>query len=234
MTKSFHQIRSSHLPLILLIAVWLCVVIWRDSSMAQKVAVENFPEPPSVTTQVIMQASDVAFVYRFLLPWLQQFDVQSGQYVAYRNLDYTRLTGWLNSLQKMAPESQYPTLMATRIYTKVGDEQRIRQMLDFIYQQYQLNPEKKWRWLAEAAVIARHRLKDLPLALSYAQKLANEPSNVIPYWARDMQLTILEDMGEFEQVKLLVGGLLANKAITDDNEIRFLNLLLERLQKNNN
>jgi len=234
MTKLFHQIRSTHLPIVLLIAVLFCVVVWRDSSLAQKVAVENLPEPPSATTQIIMQASDTAFVYRLLLLWLQQFDVQAGQYVSYRNLDYDHLADWLKSLQMMAPESQYPMLMATRIYTKVADQQRIRQMLDFVHQQFLLDPEKNWRWLAESTVIARHKLKDLPLALSYAQLLADEPSEIIPFWARDMKLTILEDMGEFEQVKLLVGGLLANKAISDPNELKFLNSLLKRLQKNNN
>ena len=228
------KIQSQNFLVVLLIVVWLCIVTWRESTHGQKQAFENIPEPLSATTQGFIQASDQAFVYRLLLIWLQQFDVQSGEYISYRNLNYNNLTGWLTSLQQMSPESQYPMLLATRIYTKVADQQRMRLMLDYIYQQYQSRPEKNWRWLAEATVLARHKLNDLPLALRFAETLANAAEPEIPFWVRDMRLTILEDMGEYEQVKLLVGGLLANKAISDPNEMRFLNILLQRLQKNNN
>ena len=226
---------SSNLFLgVLLVIVWLCVIIWRDSSHAQAVHVEGLPEVPSATAQNFILSSDSAFVYRLLLVWLQQFDVQSGQYVSYNSLDYSHLSKWLDRLQQISPDSHYPMLLATRVYTRVADDKRKRQMLDFVYQQYQQNPGKNWRWLAEATVFARHSLKDLPLALDYAETLAQSANPDIPYWVRDLRLTLLEDMGEYKQVELLVGGLLANKAITDPNELRFLNLLLQRLQKNNN
>jgi len=228
------KLQSKHFLIILLIIVWLCIVSWRESTHAQQRQFENIPEPLSATTQSFIQASDQEFVYRLLLIWLQQFDVQSGHYISYRELNYENLTAWLTVLEQMSPQSHYPMLLATRIYTKVADQQRLRKMLNFIYQQYQINPEKNWRWLAEATVQARHQLQDLQLALGFAETLAKAPEEEIPYWVRDMRLTILEDMGEFEQVKLLVGGLLANKAISDPNEIRFLNILLQRLQKNNN
>lgn len=228
------KLRSISLPWTFLLVVWVCIVLWRDTSHARQFVADHLPTPPSATSEVFMQASDTAFVYRLLLLWLQQFDVQSGHYISYRTINYEYLVAWLQTLQRLAPESQYPMLMATRIYTKVADEQKQRLMLDFVYRQYKANPEKNWRWLAEVTITAQHKLKDLSLALDYAKALASEPSKQIPYWARDLQLTILEDMGEYEQIKLLVGGLIANNAITDPNELRFLNILLNRLQKNHN
>ncbi|MDH5426512.1 MAG: hypothetical protein OEY29_16115, partial [Gammaproteobacteria bacterium] len=174
------------------------------------------------------------FGYRLLLFWLQQFDVQSGQYISYRDLDYQNLISWLEFLSKMEPQSQYPMLLASRIYSRVADQYRVKAILDYIYIKFQQDPDKNWRWLAEATVIARHTLKDRALSLKYASALALSGSSQIPYWARDMRLIILEDMGETEQVKLLVGGLIAGKTVTDRNEIRFLELLLQRLQNKDN
>lgn len=224
--------RSKAVAWLILITVFICILLWRHTSDARFQSVEALPEPPSLISQPFYQASDQAFVYRVLLLWLQQFDVQSGQYVSFRQLDYQKLVGWLEYLQSIAPESQYPMLLATRIYTRVADDARKRIMLNYIFEAFERNPPKNWRWLTEATITAQHGIKDLPLALKYANALATSTEATIPRWARDMKLTILEDMGEFEQVKLLVGGLLANKQITDENELRFLNALLERLQKN--
>lgn len=215
-----------------LIIVFISILMWRDSTQFQSPDVDKLPEPPSVQSLAFLKASDSSFVYRLMLFWLQQFDVQSGQYVSYRHLDYQRVIAWLRLLDQMEPESQYPMLLATRIYTKVADKERLRMMLDYIYQGFKSDPVKNWRWLAEATVLARHRLNDQDLALIYATALAEETNKEIPHWARDMRLIILEDKGEIEQVKLLVGGLMASKTITDTNEIRFLELLLHRLQKN--
>lgn len=216
-----------------LVTVFILIMLWRDTVLSQKPVVKNLPEPPSVTALPFIKASDASFVYRIILFWLQQFDVQSGQYVSYRHLDYQRVISWLDLLIQLEPESQYPMLMATRIYTRVADHNRIRMMLDYTFRRFKINPGKNWKWLAEATVTARHTLHDPELALKYATELAEASSKEIPHWARDMRLIILEDMGEVEQVKLLIGGLMSTNAITDANELRFLELLLSRLQKNN-
>jgi hypothetical protein len=37
-----------------------------------------------------------------------------------------------------------------------------------------------------------------------------------------MELFVLEDLGEIESAKILLGGLIESGAITDPNEVRFL------------
>ena len=86
-------------------------------------------------------------------------------------------------------------------------------------------------WLAHAALLAKHRLRDLPLALRYAaevDRLAAAPT--VPGWARQMKIFILEDMNELEAAKVLLGGLLASGKISDENEVRFLELRLRELE----
>jgi len=83
-----------------------------------------------------------------------------------------------------------------------------------------------------AALIAKHRLKDLPLARRYAsaiQRHATDPT--IPLWARQMEVFILEDMNELEAARVMLGGLLATGRIQDPGERRFLEERLKALDQ---
>ncbi|EDN65980.1 hypothetical protein BGP_3090 [Beggiatoa sp. PS] len=53
----------------------------------------------------------------------------------------------------------------------------------------------------------------------------------MPRWAQEMRIFILEDMGELEQARLVIGGMLATGQITEQNEIQFLNEKLQALEK---
>ena len=46
-----------------------------------------------------------------------------------------------------------------------------------------------------------------------------------------MHIFILEDMGEVETAKILLGGLLASGFVTDEHEIHFLTERLNALEK---
>ena len=92
------------------------------------------------------------------------------------------------------------------------------------------DPNGRWQSLAHAVFIAKHRLRDLPLALDYAQALSQHATAPdIPSWAKQMHIFILEDMDEIESAKVLLGGLLASGSITDEAEINFLNWRLDGL-----
>jgi hypothetical protein len=84
--------------------------------------------------------------------------------------------------------------------------------------------------MAEAAIIAKHRLHDLPLALRYSNALLEHASNA-PGWAREMSIAVLEDMGELEAARVLIGGLLHDGRLRDPHEIRFLQQRLRELEE---
>jgi hypothetical protein len=77
--------------------------------------------------------------------------------------------------------------------------------------------------------MAKHRLHDMPLALAYADAIARRATQA-PNWARQMRIFVLEDMGEIEAAKVLLGGLLASGEITDPREVQFLMERLKGLQ----
>jgi len=229
--KINHRNKQQGWFLLIIAASFILIMLWRESTIYQRPKVMPLPDVPSESAMNLLVASDKAFAYRVLILWLQQFDVQAGQYISYQSMDYEKLIHWLQTLNKLELTSQYPLLLATRVYSRVADTNKTRMMLEYVFKEFQTNPGKNWRWLAEASITAQHKLKDLPLALKFATALAEEKNPDIPLWAKDIRLIILENLGEFEQIKLLVGGLLANKTIMDPNEIRFLSLLMKRVEE---
>ncbi|MCH9670291.1 MAG: hypothetical protein K0U93_02470 [Gammaproteobacteria bacterium] len=162
--------------------------------------------------------------------WLQAFDNQPGLSVPFARLDYARISDWLRRIVQLDPRANYPLLAAARVYAMVPDPARQRLMLDFVFEQFLLAPNERWQWVAHAAVVAKHRLHDPKLALKYAQGLREHVSIEIPFWARDLAVVILHDMGELEAAKVIIGGLLEAGEITDPNEIRFLESRLKLIE----
>jgi hypothetical protein len=163
--------------------------------------------------------------------YLQSFDRGGENTLRYQQLDYGRLVQWLASILALDPRSQYPLFSAARIYAEVPDPARSRIAMEFVYREFLRDPNRRWPWLAHAALLAKHRLGDLPLARRYAAAIdrhTTDPS--VPLWARQMEIFILEDMNELEAAKIMIGGLLLSGKISDPAELRFLKGRLEELE----
>ncbi len=154
---------------------------------------------------------------------LQLHDNQAGQHFVYSMIDYDRLVEWLERISDISARTEYPMLLASRIYTQTQHRERLRKMLAFIERRFDDNPQLHWRRLAEASVIAKHKLEDLDFALRLAQKLAAQPESVeMPRWARDFEILLLADLNEFESAIAIIQALLQSGSITDPDELRFL------------
>ena len=169
--------------------------------------------------------------------WLQAFDNQPGASISFHQLNYPRLTEWLDTILELDPEGHYPMLVAARVYGSIKNPEKQRIMLDYVFYKFNENPNKYWRWLAHVVITAKHELKDLDLALKYANALSEKATGEnVPYWAKDMKIIVLEDMGEVEAAKGLVKALIESNEITDPYELNFLiqkiAVLEEKMSKN--
>jgi hypothetical protein len=163
---------------------------------------------------------------------LQLHDSQAGRYFNYNRIDYSVLVEWLEQITRINLASEYPMLLASRVYAQTREKSRLRLMLDFIERNFDHNPQQHWRRLAEASVIAKHQLGDLELALRMAQKLALQPaSTVMPHWARDIRFLLLAELNELESAIAIIEALLQSNAVTDSNEKRFLKEKLSKFQQ---
>jgi hypothetical protein len=215
-----------------LVALGLAAQIgMRASFQPPRATAENLPPAPSIAVLRLASFGDPVALAKTLMLYLQAFDYQSGSRVPYRDLDYGRLEDWLARILELDPRGQYPLLAASRLYAEVPVEAKQRSMLEFVYRQFLLDPDRRWPWLAHATVIAKHRLKDLPLALRYARALQRYAvGKDVPLWARQMEIFILEDMNELEAARLVIGGYLESGAVKDPAELRFLDQRLRQLE----
>jgi len=181
--------------------------------------------PPAPSAQMLRLAAfgEAAAAARLTMLYLQAFNL--------REVDYARLTAWLRTALALDPRSQYPLFSAARIYAETPDPTRARIALEFVYEQFLLDPNRRWPWLAHGALLAKHRLKDLALARRYAAAIDRHTSaKDVPLWARQMEIFILEDMNELEAARIMLGGLLASGQVSDPAELRFLQERLEALE----
>jgi hypothetical protein len=185
--------------------------------------------PPALSARVLRAASfgepEAIALY------LQAYDLRGDNAIPYQRLDYPRLIAWLRAILETDPRSSYALFSAARVYAENPDPAKCRAMLEFLHEEFQKDPERRWPWLAHAALVAKHRLGDLPLARRYAQAIDRHVADArAPLWAKQMEIFILEDMNELEAAKIMIGGLLASGTIHDPAEVRFLAQRLGELE----
>jgi hypothetical protein len=212
-----------------LVAALAMQVAWQALSPKPTASAAALQMPPAADWLHAASLGEPIALSELLVLYLQAFDNQPGVSVPFKDLDYSAVEAWLERALDLDPAGQYPLLMASHLYAQVPDEAKRRQMLEFVHRQFLRDPNRRWRWLAHATITAKHRLKDMPLALRYADDIARYAPAAMG-WAKQMRIFLREDMGETETATVLLGALLANGEVTDEAEIRFLTERLEKMK----
>ncbi len=222
-----------NIVIVLLMIILATQLLWHSQQAVVAANADDLPHPMSTRAYVMISMGEPIAMSKWLNLWLQAFDNQPGKSISFHELDYHRLTEWLDTIMDLDARGHYPMLVAARVYGSVTDPVRKRIMMDYIFRKFNEDPNKHWRWLAHAVITAKYGLKDLPLALRYSKALTEKATGEhVPYWARDMHFIVLEDMGEVEAAKILVGALIDSGEITDRFELNFLaEKILELEQK---
>jgi hypothetical protein len=223
-----------HVPM----AVWVGLSVLMAAQVFQRLAnpvappvAADLPAAPSPAAVRALSLGDPQPVAKLLMLYLQSFDYQSGTRVPFQALDYQRLEQWLRTILVLDPKGQYPLMAAARVYAEVPDADKKRRMLDFVYEQFLLDPILRWPWLAHAAAIAKHQLNDLPRARRYAHAIQQYAGADSPAWARQMEAFIAEDMDELETARIMIGGFIASGQVSDPAELRLLDQRLREIER---
>lgn len=215
----------------LLAAALLLQALWH-AGLARDAAVgRDLPPAPPLAALRLASLGEPIALARLLTLELQGYEDQPGVSVAWHEYDFVHLRDWLGRALDLDPRGQYPLFLASEVYAGVSDPARCRVMLEFVSARFGQDPDRRWPWLAQAAIVARHRLHDLPLARQYARAIRERATGPgVPAWAREMEVFVAEDMNEPQQAQVLIGGLLSSGQITDPHELAFLSRRLERLK----
>jgi hypothetical protein len=219
-------------PVLALLAAGLALQLGLHAALPKpRAQAPDLMPPPSATLLRLASFGEPIALAKILMLQLQSFDYQSGTKVPYKDLDYSVVESWLSRILELDPKGQYPLLAASRLYAEVPDEARTRSMLDFVYRQYLLDPNRRWPWLAHATFLAKYRLKDIPLALKYADALQKyTTAKDVPAWVITMGIFIREDLNELDTERIMIGGMIASGRITDPSELKFLDGRLHEIE----
>lgn len=191
----------------------------------------DLPAAPAAAVLRLAALGEPIAASKLLMMYVQAFDYRAGTQVPYRDLDYERLAAWLAAILDLDPRGQYPLFLASQVYADVPDAQKTRRMLELVHEAYLRDPNARWPWMAQATLIAKHRLRDLPLARKFAVALQTHTTAPgVPLWVRQMEPFILEDMNELESARVLLGGLIASGQVTDERDLRLLQKRLEAME----
>jgi hypothetical protein len=230
LTKSAERpLASVPRPVLIVLTITLCLQIaWQALRPAPNARADALGNPTKPAVLRILALGEPIALAQIMTLYLQAFDNQPGVSIPFKELDYGRVIDWLYAILQLDPVGQYPMLMASQIYSQVPDTGRRRRMCEFVRRQFEEDPDRRWRWLAHCAIMAKHELGDTRLALYYATAItqrAQRASN----WARQMRIFILDELGEREAAKVLLGGLLESGEIIDPKEIHFLTERLKQM-----
>ncbi len=207
-------------------------VAWQAARGSAALTASDLPPAPAAGALRAASLGEPAAGARLAMIWLQGFDLRGGNVARYRELDYARLVAWLRQILATDPRSNYPLFAAARVYAEVEDAARARLVMRFVHEAYLEDPDRRWPWLAHAAFLAKHRLKDLALARRYAHDIDRLTTDAsVPLWAKQMEIFILEDMNELEAARVMLGGLLASGRVRDPAERRFLEQRLQEIER---
>ncbi len=209
--------------MVLLVTALVLQINWHAHRPSASVRISSLPEPPHTLLLQAFSLGEQVTLSRLLMLWLQSFDYQPGISIPFKDLDYSRVIAWLDVILTLDSHSGYPLLSASRLYSQVPDPDKKRQMLEFVYDKYLEDPDSRWMWMAHAVYVAKHNIKDPELAYKYAKALrVYTTKETAPSWARQMELFVLEELGDIEGARILLGGLLESGVIKDANELTFL------------
>jgi hypothetical protein len=208
-------------------ALVLNIALWQASSgLFAKWA--GVPPVPTRQGAVMMALGDEEFSYRTGALTLQNLGDGGGLVTPIRDYDFEKLGRWFWLLNDLDPASDHVPMAAAYYFGGTRVPKDVAVVVKYLSVIGDSPVGEKWRWLAHAAYLARHRMKDLDLALELAYRLSRiQPLNrELPMWARQMPAFVLKEQGDKAASKELMEQMLLSEKDAPPQEINFMKAYL--------
>ena len=208
----------------LLLGCCLLANVWyQRQNPPPRIDVVDLGTPPPAMMVRTAALGENAFAGYLVMMFLQNVDVPLGRATPLADLDRNTVIRWLDLGLDLDPDTRYPLLLAARHYAETGTPAQRRMLLDWVYRRFEERPNQRWPWLVHAVFVARHVLHDNTLAELYAAALRTQVTDpAAPSWVRQMEFLLHADLGETEDAKAILGGLVAAGQIRSPAELKFL------------
>lgn len=198
--------RSRHttLWLILAFAAVLNIGLWFYSHKIYP-RWSNIPQPPKISTLRMSFLSDDVFAYRVWSLALQNFG-SVGISQPLKNYNYDYLGNWFHLMDALDSKSNFVPYLAAYYFSATQNPKQLPPVIAYLEEiGMRKDQPGRWRWLAQAAYLARHRMEDMDEALRLARKLGSiyDPKTM-PNWTSNMEPMLRAEMGDKQAAYLLM------------------------------
>lgn len=183
------------------IAIALNIGLWAHSHKIYPIW-NNIPIPPSDFTIKSAFLGDDIFAYRAGGIVLQNFG-SVGAAQPLKDYNYDHLGEWFQVMDKLDPKSNFVPFLAAYFFSATQNPAQLPPVIAYL-EEIGMRPGK-WRWLAQAAYLARHRMENMDEALRLARKLGSiyDPKTM-PNWTSNMEPMLRAEMGDKQAAYLLM------------------------------
>ena len=230
-----HSILQRRTASLLFFILALNFLLW-SASHNVRARWTGIPPAPSENTAAGVTLGDRQFAYRSGALTLQNLGDTGERTIPLKDLDYVKLGQWFHLLNSLDPVSNHIPLIAAYYFGGIQATEetsdKIRVVIDYLAGIGNTLEHEKWRWLAHAAFLARHKTNDLDYALELANRLvAMDPDGRnLPLWARHMPAFILTALNQKDAARALLEAVLLGSSRLHPNEANFLRAyLIEQL-----
>ncbi len=200
------------LAVLFAISIALNVMIWFSVRSVQ-VEWKNVPPTPSVSGALWSALGDSQLAYRGYGVMIQNMGDTGGKIIGLKEYDYEALAKWFRLEHQLDPDASFMPMLAGYFFGAIKDHpEKLPPLVDYLELAAGDGEGKKWRFLGQAAFLARYKMNDPERALELAYKLAAFKNPDLPQWARQMPVSILKTQGEKEAAYEFMVNLLKTEA----------------------
>lgn len=223
---SRHRLR---LVLIAALAAQL-VLAWRQSTQLPDWEILG-PAPSQALVRAVSFGDNQAAYYMLGL-YLQHAQDPARFATPLTEYNYDRVIAWLELMDRLDPKAHFAPYIGAYLFGASPDPEQVRQIVGYLRESFRTAPTERWFFMAHAVFLARHRVKDLELAIAVADELAESPAEGIPLWARQLRAFVLAQLGETEAAIAVTREVLRSAGPDDlrPGERRYMEFFIERME----
>ena len=188
---------------------------------------EGVPPAPATKVAEALAMGDGQFLYRTTVFALQNMGDEGGRWTPLKDYDYQRLGQWFALLDGFDPRSDYLPVLVGYYFSQSPEPDHLRVVIAYLVRIATNDPRRNWRWLAHGVYLARHRLKDMNLALDLAYRLAGLEAPGLPIWTKQMPAFVLAEVGDAEAARDLMEVIMESDPNLAPGELDFMREFIE-------
>lgn len=184
--------------------------------------------PPQKLAMAAMMMGDKEFFFRANSLRIQHAGNLGGDIIPLMQMNYQRLAAWFQLLDTVNANSDVVPHMAAYLFSSTQTTQDVIPMIDYLANHARRDPVHKWRWMAQATMLARYRVQDYTRAEKLADELARISVPDMPPWTKQLRVFIRMDMGDKEGAMTLLEYIICSDPSMNETEKRWANFYVKQ------